>query len=180
MRQLTGPFRVKDRQSLTDITTYLDMCRRASQMPSAILVDAHVEGAMGGTGHKAPWELLTEFRPGVPLILAGGLTPENVGEAIRVVRPAGVDVASGVESGPRRKDPDKVGAFIAAAREAAGVTHLNVTKIREAQAADVLALSRIIRRDRDVFHVEAWLFSHAIVEPMLHATASLVRTPSRV
>jgi hypothetical protein len=67
----------------------------------------------------------------------------------------------------------------AAAREAASVTHLNVTKIREAQAADVLALSRLIRCDRDVFHVEAWLFSHAIVEPMLHATASLVRTPLR-
>ena len=63
-------------------------------------------------------------------------------------------------------------------RAAAGVavttTHLNVTVIRPAlEAADVLALARVIRRDRGTIHAEAWLFSHAVVEPMLHATASL-------
>jgi acyl-coenzyme A thioesterase PaaI-like protein len=63
----------------------------------------------------------------------------------------------------------------AAAREEASVTHLNVTRIRSAQPADVLALSRVIRRDRDVIHAESWLFSHAVVEPMLHATATLRR-----
>ncbi|MBS0549034.1 MAG: hypothetical protein JSR24_14865 [Proteobacteria bacterium] len=62
----------------------------------------------------------------------------------------------------------------AAAGVEAKVSHLNVTTIRAAQQADVLALSRVIRRDRDTVHAECWLFSHAIVEPMLHATATLV------
>jgi hypothetical protein len=61
----------------------------------------------------------------------------------------------------------------AAAGVEATVTHLAVTRLREAQAADVIALSRIIRRDRETVHAEAWLFSHAVVEPMLHATATL-------
>jgi acyl-coenzyme A thioesterase PaaI-like protein len=63
----------------------------------------------------------------------------------------------------------------AAAKEEASLTHLNVTRIRSAQPADVLALSRVIRRDREIIHAESWLFSHAVVEPMLHATASLRR-----
>ncbi|MBN9539880.1 MAG: hypothetical protein J0H77_24335 [Alphaproteobacteria bacterium] len=64
----------------------------------------------------------------------------------------------------------------AAADVTATLTHLNVTVLRPAQNADVIALARVIRRDRDVLHAEAWLFSHAVVEPMLHATASLVRS----
>jgi len=66
-----------------------------------------------------------------------------------------------------------------ALRAAAGaemrLSHLNVTVLRAAQQADVIALSRVLRRDRDVVHAEAWLFSHAVVEPMLHATATLGR-----
>jgi hypothetical protein len=65
----------------------------------------------------------------------------------------------------------------AAAGARAEITHLNVTRIRDAQQADVLALSRVIRRDRGAVHAEAWLFSHAVVEPMLHATATLVPAP---
>jgi hypothetical protein len=61
----------------------------------------------------------------------------------------------------------------AAAGAQAEVTHLNVTRIRSAQLADVLALSRVIRRDRSVVHAECWLFSHAVVEPIVHATATL-------
>ena len=61
----------------------------------------------------------------------------------------------------------------AAAGLDARVLHLNVTVLRSAQAADVLALSRVIRRDGDRVHAETWLFSHAVVEPMLHATATL-------
>ena len=76
-------------------------------------------GKRGERGRPPPWDLLADYKPGVPLILAGGLTPENVGEAIRTVRPDGVDVASGVESAPGRKDPDQVRRFVAAAREAA-------------------------------------------------------------
>ena len=55
----------------------------------------------------------------------------------------------------------------------ARVSHLNVTVLRPAQAADVIALSRVIRRDGDRVHAETWLFSHAVIEPMLHATATL-------
>src|SRR5207245_1915720 len=64
-------------------------------------------------------------------------------------------------------------ALRAAAGAEARLTHLNVTVLRAAQQADVIALSRVLRRDRDVIHAEAWLFSHAVVEPMLHATATL-------
>jgi phosphoribosylanthranilate isomerase len=84
-----------------------------------VLVDARVPGQYGGTGQTAPWHLLADFRPGVPLILAGGLTPENVAEAIRVVRPYAVDVASGVERSPGCKDADRIRRFIAKACEAA-------------------------------------------------------------
>jgi phosphoribosylanthranilate isomerase len=73
---------------------------------------------MGGTGQRAPWELLAGFDPAVPLILAGGLTAENVAEAVAVVKPWAVDVASGVESSPGRKDWGKVARFIDAARQA--------------------------------------------------------------
>jgi phosphoribosylanthranilate isomerase len=111
-------FRVKDRSSLDEINRYLAKCRAADTMPAAVLVDAHVEGQFGGTGRTAPWDILKDYRPGVPLILAGGLTPENVAEAIQAVRPYAVDVASGVESSPGRKDAEKVRRFIENARAA--------------------------------------------------------------
>ena len=116
--RLIAPFRVRDRNDLAEIETYLKRCADAGFQPGAILVDAFVEGQHGGTGQTAPWELLAEFRPSVPLILAGGLTPENVAEAIRRVRPAGVDVASGVEISPGRKDPTRVRVFVERVREA--------------------------------------------------------------
>lgn len=110
--RMLAVFRIKDENSIREIKDYLDRCKTLGRFPNAILVDAHVEGQMGGTGQIAPWHLLKDFRPGVPLILAGGLTPENVNEAIRIVRPYGVDVASGVESSPSRKDPEKMQRFI--------------------------------------------------------------------
>jgi phosphoribosylanthranilate isomerase len=84
----------------------------------ACLVEPHVAGAYGGTGRRAPWEWLGRVwrREWPPLILAGGLRPENLAEAVRTARPWGVDVASGVESAPGVKDPIQVAAFIAAAR----------------------------------------------------------------
>jgi phosphoribosylanthranilate isomerase len=106
-------YRVKDRESLERIRTDIASFARP---PMAVLVDSYVPGEMGGTGQAAPWELLRGFDPGVPLILAGGLTPDNVAEAIRIVKPWGVDVASGVESSPGRKDLAKVRDFIQAAR----------------------------------------------------------------
>ncbi len=86
-----------------------------------VLVDARVEGLHGGTGRTAPWSLLRGVdlgELGAPLYLAGGLTPENVAQAIRLVRPFAVDVASGVEGSPGRKDPDKLRRFIDNARSA--------------------------------------------------------------
>ena len=102
--------------TVTDLDAIRDAVVR--RRPAAVLIDSFVAGEMGGTGHRAPWHLLAGFDPGVPVILAGGLTPANVAEAIRVVRPWGVDVASGVESAPGRKDPAKVVAFIRAVRAA--------------------------------------------------------------
>jgi len=83
-----------------------------------VLVDAYVAGQPGGTGASITDDIL-DCRPPLPrLILAGGLTPRNVGERVAKVRPWMVDVASGVESSPGRKDPDLVAAFIRAARGA--------------------------------------------------------------
>lgn len=108
-------FRVKDAADLEHIKQFVAACR-----PSAVLVDSFVAGEMGGTGHRAPWEMLVGFDPGVPLILAGGLTPDNVADAIRLVRPWGVDVASGVESSPGVKDHGKLRAFVQAVRATQG------------------------------------------------------------
>jgi phosphoribosylanthranilate isomerase len=112
-------FAVGEEKHLGEITRFLAACRQLGKMPAAILVDAHVPGLHGGTGRTLPWHLLAEFQPGVPLILAGGLTPEKVAEAIRIVRPYAVDVASGVESGPGHKDRERLRRFIGNAREAA-------------------------------------------------------------
>jgi hypothetical protein len=66
----------------------------------------------------------------------------------------------------------------AAAGMDSALSHLNVTVLRSPHETDVIALSRVIRRSGETVHAEAWLFSHAVVEPMLHATASLLRRPS--
>jgi phosphoribosylanthranilate isomerase len=84
----------------------------------AFLVDASVKGAYGGTGITADWPAAAELSKYYPLLLAGGLTPENVADAVRRVKPWGVDVASGVESSPGVKDADKMKAFIQAVRSA--------------------------------------------------------------
>jgi phosphoribosylanthranilate isomerase len=82
------------------------------------LFDARRPGSWGGTGQTFDWELLARHHSGVPALLAGGLRPDNVAEAIRITRPYGVDVVSGVESEPGRKDPAKLAAFFEAARSA--------------------------------------------------------------
>jgi phosphoribosylanthranilate isomerase len=109
-------FRVKDAAGLDHVRRFVTAATAAGRPPAAVLIDSHVEGQLGGTGHVAPWHLLAGFDPGAPIILAGGLTHENVAAAVAAVRPWGVDVASGVESAPGRKDPDKVARFVAAAR----------------------------------------------------------------
>jgi phosphoribosylanthranilate isomerase len=109
-------FRVKDAAGLDHVRKFVEQATALGRRPAAVLIDAHVEGQVGGTGQKAPWELLVGFDPDVPVILAGGLTPENLAEAITVVKPWGVDVASGVESVPGRKDCAKVARFVKIAR----------------------------------------------------------------
>src|SRR4029077_788225 len=89
---------------------------QAGWSPALWLYDAFVDG-FGGGGVPGPWGLIAA-QSRRPFLLAGGLTPDNVAAAIIATNPNGVDVASGVESSPRRKDPAKVAAFIAAARSA--------------------------------------------------------------
>jgi phosphoribosylanthranilate isomerase len=81
------------------------------------LFDAHRLNVPGGTGESFNWELLAGRRSKVPMVLAGGLTPENVGQAITAARPYAVDVVSGVEAEPGRKDPEKMERFIQVVRD---------------------------------------------------------------
>ncbi len=83
-----------------------------------LLLDASVPGLRGGTGRTFDWKIARTLANERKLTLAGGLTPDNVAEAVRAVQPFRVDVASGVESEPGRKDPEKVKAFIDAAKNA--------------------------------------------------------------
>ncbi len=88
---------------------------------AGLLLDTREEGQVGGTGRRFDWSRVEGLGERVGfLMLAGGLTPENVGEAIAVVRPHAVDVSSGVESSPGRKDPSRVRAFVEAVRRAEG------------------------------------------------------------
>jgi phosphoribosylanthranilate isomerase len=89
----------------------------------AVLLDSGISGRPGGTGRAFDWGTaapITDlmYRSGLKLIVAGGLTPQNVGEAMTILRPWGVDVASGVEVQPGKKDPEKVRAFVRAVRDA--------------------------------------------------------------
>jgi phosphoribosylanthranilate isomerase len=83
------------------------------------LLDSYVAGVPGGTGETFAWDIARAHRSTVPVILSGGLTPENVGEAIAAVRPFAVDVASGIERAPGLKDLYKLDAFADAVRGAA-------------------------------------------------------------
>jgi phosphoribosylanthranilate isomerase len=111
-------FAVKDQQSLTEVRRYLETCLRLGKLPSAVLIDGHAPGQHGGTGRNPPWELFRDVAWEVPLILAGGLTPKNVAEAVRIVQPYAVDVASGVEVSPGKKDQEKMRRFIESVRAA--------------------------------------------------------------
>jgi phosphoribosylanthranilate isomerase len=110
-----------DDRGVAAIAEDVSACARIGCSPAAVLVDAYSPGRYGGTGETVSWLGLADHRRWLgktPLILAGGLTPDNVAEAIRIVRPAAVDVASGVESAPGKKDPTKVRDFVAAAQGA--------------------------------------------------------------
>jgi len=107
-RPVLKAIRVRDESSLETIRTFA---------VSGILLDAYVEGQLGGTGARFNWDLAVRAKAlSRPIVLAGGLTPENVGEAVQRVSPYGVDVSSGVESAPGRKDIAKLAQFIARAK----------------------------------------------------------------
>ncbi len=103
-------FRMQNAGSLAVLPTY---------NTSAWLLDSYTPEQLGGTGNTFNWDLAIQARNlGRPIILAGGLTPENVADAVRKVRPYGVDVSSGVEFAPGKKDPARLAAFIQAAKSA--------------------------------------------------------------
>ena len=113
-------FRVDD-SGLTQVADYLAECRKLGVCLTGCLIDARVDGEYGGTGCTAPWDLLADQYDSERwprLIVAGGLHPGNLADAIRVTRPFGVDVASGVESERGVKDLALVEGFIQAARQA--------------------------------------------------------------
>ena len=101
--------RVRDAESLQPLETY---------PAHAFLLDAYVEGRPGGTGTPIPLDLALRAKGRRPVILSGGLRPDTVAQAIRLVRPYGVDVSSGVEAAPGRKDHRKVREFIVNVRQA--------------------------------------------------------------
>jgi len=105
-------FRMRDAESLRALANY---------PTDAWLLDAYTSDQFGGTGEKFNWDLAVEAtKSGRPVFLAGGLTPDNVAEAVCKVQPFGVDVSSGVESAPGKKDAAKVKLFIERARAASG------------------------------------------------------------
>jgi phosphoribosylanthranilate isomerase len=112
-RKAIRAFRIKDASSLEEIEPY-------AETASALLLDTYHSEKLGGSGETFNWELAVEAkrRFNRPVILAGGLTPENVGAAVTAVRPFAVDVSSGVEASPGVKDHGRLKAFIEAVREA--------------------------------------------------------------
>jgi phosphoribosylanthranilate isomerase len=105
-------FRIRDAGSLTSLPRY---------RTDAWLLDAYASDKLGGTGERFNWDLaLAAKKLGKPIYLAGGLTPENVAEAVRKVQPYAVDVSSGVESTPGKKDYARLEAFIRAAKMESG------------------------------------------------------------
>ncbi|MBN2309913.1 MAG: phosphoribosylanthranilate isomerase [Candidatus Hydrogenedentes bacterium] len=90
---------------------------------AAYLLDAYTPGSRGGTGRTCDWDRAAQAaRLGRPLILAGGLTPDNVTDAVRTVRPYAVDTAGGVETAPGKKDHDKIRQFVLNAKRALSVS----------------------------------------------------------
>lgn len=108
-RRVLKALRVRGEESLAGVERFA---------VAALLLDAWHPDSYGGTGKLGDWKLAARLAAERPVILAGGLNPENVAEAIRQVRPYGVDVSSGVESAPGRKNPERVAAFIRNARAA--------------------------------------------------------------
>lgn len=89
--------------------------------PCAVLLDGHRPGMHGGTGQKAPWDLVKTDRWPVPVVLAGGINPQNALEAMTLVKPWGLDVASGVETAPGVKNPEAILKLVSQARQGSSI-----------------------------------------------------------
>jgi phosphoribosylanthranilate isomerase len=112
-------FRISD--SLQPVAEFVADSEQLGVRLAGCLLDARVDGSFGGTGTVAPWELIARDYDRThwpPLILAGGLTPDNVAAGIKSVRPMGVDTASGVELSPGVKDTTLIARFVAEAKQA--------------------------------------------------------------
>jgi phosphoribosylanthranilate isomerase len=109
-------YRLGDAAAVARMKADLDACRALGRLPDAVLIDAYVPGQEGGTGQTITADVLAALPPLPRLILAGGLTPENVAARVARVQPWMVDVASGVESAPGCKDPARVAAFVRTVR----------------------------------------------------------------
>ncbi len=112
-RRVIKGIRIAGQESLAELEAY----RNAVQ---AFLLDTYRPGVAGGTGETFDWHLARQAGRRGPIILAGGLTPDNVAQAVATAQPLGVDVASGVEAAPGKKDPVKLRAFIEAVQKAGG------------------------------------------------------------
>ncbi len=107
---------------ISETEAEIDAARFAPVGPRipALLIDAYRKDQYGGTGHTADWSIATKLAQRYPILLAGGLTAENVAAAIQQVKPWGVDVSSGVEMSPGKKDAEKMRAFVDQCRQVAG------------------------------------------------------------
>jgi phosphoribosylanthranilate isomerase len=109
-----------DRTAAEQVESFTTACRAVEQdgFANTLLIDSRTQQGSGGTGVPFDWEAAKPALAGlrIPVIVAGGLRPENVAEAIRTLQPFGVDVSSGVELAPGNKDASKVAGFIQAAR----------------------------------------------------------------
>ncbi len=110
-RTVLKALRVKDRSTFLALAEF-----RGRAGVRGFILDAFSEQAYGGTGQVIDWQLAAEVAKAANILLAGGLTPDNVEMAIQTVQPYGVDVSSGVERSPGKKDPEKVRGFIQAVR----------------------------------------------------------------
>ncbi len=110
-RPVLRALRLRDRGSLLALAEY-----KGRMGVRGFVVDAFSTEAYGGTGQTGDWSLAREVAQAAPILLAGGLTANNVQEAIRKVQPYGVDVSSGVEKSPGQKDHDKIRTFTQAVR----------------------------------------------------------------
>jgi phosphoribosylanthranilate isomerase len=105
--ELIKAFRLKSAASLAETSAYLDCV-------DTLLLDAYHPQILGGTGHTIDWQDLVQFKPAIPWLLAGGLTPDNIREALSCLQPDGIDLSSGVERSPGDKDLAKVAQLFAA------------------------------------------------------------------